>query len=68
VAIQLVLIIFFVIVLFILFSIRKNMKGGNLATVISQKLIEQKIAIPKLQVLVYPILQFLDFTLPAYRV
>ncbi len=31
-------------------------------------LIEQKIAIPKLQVLVYPILQFLDFTLPAYRV
>jgi acetyl esterase/lipase len=44
------------------------MKGGNLATVISQKLIEQKIAIPKLQVLVYPILQFLDFTLPAYRV
>jgi len=42
--------------------------GGNLATVISQTLIEEKIAVPKLQVLIYPILQFFDFTLPSYRI
>lgn len=43
-------------------------KGGNLATVISSKLIENKLAKPKLQVLVYPILQLFDFTLPSYRI
>jgi acetyl esterase/lipase len=43
-------------------------KGGNLATVISQTLIENKVAVPKLQVLIYPIMQFFDFTLPSYRV
>jgi acetyl esterase/lipase len=42
--------------------------GGNLATVISQSLIEKKVATPKIQVLVYPIMQFFDFTLPAYRI
>ena len=39
-----------------------------MAAVIGQHLIENKIAKPKLQVLIYPILQFYDFTLPAYRV
>ena len=38
-----------------------------MATVISQHLIENKIATPKMQVLIYPILQFYDFTLPSYR-
>lgn len=42
--------------------------GGNLATVISQQLIEQNIARPRLQVLIYPILQFFDFTLPSHRI
>lgn len=40
--------------------------GGNLATIVSQQLIEQNIIKPKLQVLIYPILQFFDFTLPSY--
>ena len=38
-----------------------------MAAVISQHLIENQIATPKMQVLIYPILQFYDFTLPAYR-
>jgi len=38
-----------------------------LAAVISQHLIDNQIATPKMQVLIYPILQFYDFTLPAYR-
>lgn len=41
--------------------------GGNLATVISHHLIENKISKPKMQVLIYPIMQFYDFTLPSYR-
>lgn len=41
--------------------------GGNLATVISQQLIERSIARPRLQVLIYPILQFFDFTLPSHQ-
>lgn len=40
--------------------------GGNLATVIGQQLIEQEILKPKMQVLIYPVLQFFDFTLPSY--
>lgn len=40
--------------------------GGNLATVICRKLIELNVARPKLNVLIYPILQFFDFTLPSY--
>ena len=43
-------------------------KGGNLATVISQYLIEKSLAKPKMQVLIYPILQFYDFTLPSYLI
>lgn len=49
-------------------KLNKCLIGGNLAAVISQHLIENKIAVPKLQVLIYPILQFFDFTLPSYRV
>lgn len=41
--------------------------GGNLATVIAQQLIELGLARPRLQVLIYPILQFFDFTLPSYQ-
>ncbi|RNA00998.1 arylacetamide deacetylase-like 4 [Brachionus plicatilis] len=40
--------------------------GGNLATVIGQQLIEHDIIKPKMQVLIYPVLQFFDFTLPSY--
>lgn len=40
--------------------------GGNLAAVIGQQLIEHDILIPKIQVLIYPVLQFFDFTLPSY--
>lgn len=49
------------------FILMGDSAGGNLAAVISQSLIENKIAKPKIQVLIYPILQFFDFTLPAYR-
>ena len=42
--------------------------GGNLAAVISQSLIYERIARPKMQVLIYPILQFFDFTLPSYQI
>ena len=42
-------------------------KGGNLATVINRKLIEDDIIRPKLKVLIYPILQFFDFALPSYQ-
>jgi acetyl esterase/lipase len=40
--------------------------GGNLATVICRKLIELNVVRPKLNILIYPILQFFDFTLPSY--
>ena len=42
--------------------------GGNLAAVISQSLIFEQLARPKMQVLIYPILQFFDFTLPSYQI
>lgn len=42
--------------------------GGNLATVIGQKMIRENLCQPKLQVLIYPLLQFFDFTLPSYRI
>jgi acetyl esterase/lipase len=41
--------------------------GGNLAAVISQTLLKHKIARPKLQALIYPLLQLFDLTLPSYQ-
>lgn len=41
--------------------------GGNLASVLAQQMLEHGLARPRLQVLIYPILQFLDFALPSYE-
>lgn len=42
--------------------------GGNLAASISQTLMQENLVRPKMQVLIYPILQFYDFALPSYQI
>lgn len=40
--------------------------GGNLAAVIAMKLSKESSARPRLQVLIYPVVQFFDMMLPSY--